>query len=380
MRPHQRNRAIKLIGLGLLLIGSMIALIVLRRLGIPAVVVAIGAVVLGVFGSILYLQGCIALAEAKGHTGASVAAIIIISYFCFFPLLPFIPLIVMFGLADRNRSRTSSSHRRPDRETNPVVPQSAPVSRRRWWLYFILINLYVLSFGFSGLFVTEASHGTSRVSPSLRLLFNAAVEMAEFGLVFGLAFYLSRVTPDDLLLRWRGILKSLWQGAAYSVALRLSVGFLIRLMFFALLVSGIMAPYQMLDIGAAHNSGVERIVSTSALHHDQVFFWLSLTVVSFVLAGLREELWRAAFFAGARALWPQSFKSRLGQVGVAAFAAVIFGFGHTLQGSLSVLHAGLMGFGFGLIMIFHRSIWPAVIAHGLFDATSMTIMAYNHSQ
>lgn len=239
-----------------------------------------------------------------------------------------------------------------------------------------------MSIGFSGLFVSKVSHGTgtATVSPSLLLLFNTAVEMVVFGLVFALAFFLSRVTPDELLLRWRGIVKPVWHGAVYSIALRLAVGFLIRLMFFILMVFGIMAPYQMLDIGAAHNAGVERIVSTSSLNHEPLFFWLSLTLDSFIFAGLREELWRASFFAGVRALWPQSFKSRLGQVGVAAFAAVIFGFGHTLQGSLAVLHAGLMGFGLGLIMIYHRSIWPAVIAHGLFDATSMAMNAYYHAQ
>jgi membrane protease YdiL (CAAX protease family) len=202
--------------------------------------------------------------------------------------------------------------------------------------------------------------------------------MVVFGFVFGLAFFISRVTPGELLLRWRGIFKPVWQGAAYSIALRLGVEFLIRLMFIVLIVVGLMAPYQILDIGAAHGRGVERIVSASALHHDRIFFWLSLTLVSFVFAGLREELWRSAFFAGVRALWPQNFKSRLGQIGVAAFAAIMFGFGHTLEGSLAVLHAGIMGFGFGLIMIFHRSIWPAVIAHGFFDATSMAIMAFSH--
>jgi len=32
--------------------------------------------------------------------------------------------------------------------------------------------------------------------------------------------------------------------------------------------------------------------------------------------------------------------------------------------------------GLGLIMIFHGSIWPAVIAHGLFDATSMAMIPW----
>ena len=377
---HYRNRAVKQIGLGILLIALLVVLVLLRHHGVPDGVIAIGALVLGIFGSLFYIQGCIALAEAKGHTGASVAAMIIVCYFCFFPLLPFIPLILLFGMNDRTQTQMSSNRPRSDRRKNSDTPKTIQVKRWRWWVYFILINLYVLSFGILGLFAGKASHGTSRVSPSLGLLFDCAVEMTQFGLVFGLAFFLSRVTPEELLLRWRGSIKPLWLGAAYAIGLRLTVGFLIRFMFFILMVAGIMAPYQMLDIGAAHSSGVERIVSTTALHQDTVFLWLSLTLTSFIFAAMAEELWRAAFFAGVKALWPQSFKSRLGQVGVVAFAAIIFGFGHTLQGSLAVLHAGLMGFGFGLIMIFHRSIWPAVIAHGLFDATSMAMMAYKQSQ
>ncbi len=32
------------------------------------------------------------------------------------------------------------------------------------------------------------------------------------------------------------------------------------------------------------------------------FFWLTLTLVSFVVAGVREEMWRAGTLAGLRAL------------------------------------------------------------------------------
>jgi membrane protease YdiL (CAAX protease family) len=38
--------------------------------------------------------------------------------------------------------------------------------------------------------------------------------------------------------------------------------------------------------------------------------------------------------------------------------------------------AGLLGFGLGVIMILHRSIWPAVIAHGMFDATSLALLPW----
>jgi hypothetical protein len=105
MRRRDRNRAIKLLSVGLLLIVALIVLIVLRKHGIPDGVVAVGAVALGISGSILYIQGCIALAEAKGHSGASVAAIIIVSYLCFAPLMLFIPLILIFGLKDRTGNR-----------------------------------------------------------------------------------------------------------------------------------------------------------------------------------------------------------------------------------------------------------------------------------
>ena len=202
--------------------------------------------------------------------------------------------------------------------------------------------------------------------------------MAVFGVVFGLAFFASRVTADELLLRWRGNINPIWQGIAYSIGLRLAAGFLVTAMFVVLIAAGIMAPYQMQDVNAAHSTGVERIMGPPTAHPSPAYFWSSVILVSFVFAGLREELWRAAFLAGVRALWPRSFQSRLGQTGAVAFAAVVFGFGHTTQGALAVLYAGLLGFGLGIVMIYHRSIWPAVIAHGMFDATSMVVMALRH--
>jgi hypothetical protein len=43
------------------------------------------------------------------------------------------------------------------------------------------------------------------------LLWVCALELLAFGLVFGLACFVSRATRDDLLLRWRGKIKPiLW--------------------------------------------------------------------------------------------------------------------------------------------------------------------------
>jgi hypothetical protein len=46
------------------------------------------------------------------------------------------------------------------------------------------------------------------------------------------------------------------------------------------------------------------------------------------------------------------------------------------MGPVAVCLAGLLGLGLGVIMVLHRSIWPAVIAHGAFDATSMALIPW----
>ena len=118
------------------------------------------------------------------------------------------------------------------------------------------------------------------------------------------------------------------------------------------------------------------VVDVAAMRNNPVYFWLTMTVVSFVLGGLREELWRSGVLAGMKALWPQHFGTRSGQVLAVIICAIIFGLGHLYLGWLAVCGAGFLGVGLGLIMIFHGSIWPAVIAHGLFDATSFAMFSW----
>jgi membrane protease YdiL (CAAX protease family) len=77
-----------------------------------------------------------------------------------------------------------------------------------------------------------------------------------------------------------------------------------------------------------------------------------------------------------RALWPGAFSSRSGQVVAIILIAVAFGLGHARMGVLGASMAGVLGFFLGLIMIMHRSIWPAVIAHGSFDALTFAILAW----
>ena len=42
----------------------------------------------------------------------------------------------------------------------------------------------------------------------------------------------------------------------------------------------------------------------------------------------------------------------------------------------------ILGVGLGAIMVYHQSIWPAVFAHGIFDATTFALLplALKHGQ
>jgi membrane protease YdiL (CAAX protease family) len=249
------------------------------------------------------------------------------------------------------------------------------VSRRGWWIHWLLITAYLLLVGALGL-GRQPTHSPALRHTAAGLLRVCSMEVLLFGLFFGLACRASRATRDDLRLRWRGSFLPVFLGAGYSVALRLALALLLMAGAAILVCTRIITLNGLQSFFAANRPDVEVLVDVSALRHDPVYFWCVLTIVSFVVAGLREELWRSAFLAGMRALWPQRFGSRAGQVGAVFVAAIIFGGAHVAQGMLAVGLAGLLGVGLGLIMVFHRSIWPAVIAHGLFDATTFAMLPW----
>ena len=259
--------------------------------------------------------------------------------------------------------------------TPPPIREPRPVSRWRWGIHLILVTSYILVLAFVGL-ARNKSHQPALSHTAGGLLFVCAMELLSFGFVFGLAWLASRASLDDLLLRWRGNVRPVLLGAAYSVGLRIALGIVAALAAVVLLATHSMTTDSLRDFSVKNRPGIENAVDVAALRDNPAYFWLTLTVVSFVVAGLREELWRSAFLAGLRALWPQHFGSRAGQIVAVAIAAIVFGFGHLGMGLLAVLFAGLLGFGLGLIMVFHRSIWPAVIAHGMFDATSLALLPW----
>jgi membrane protease YdiL (CAAX protease family) len=101
---------------------------------------------------------------------------------------------------------------------------------------------------------------------------------------------------------------------------------------------------------------------------------LVIFTIVFLLGWLASRATTAATLAGMRTLWPGAFMSRTGESIAIALIGVAFGAAHLPMGALAAVAAGLIGIFLGIILIIHRSIWPAVIAHGLFDATTFALL------
>jgi membrane protease YdiL (CAAX protease family) len=160
------------------------------------------------------------------------------------------------------------------------------------------------------------------------------------------------------------------------VAIRMAVGLVMAAVAIVLIVTKVVDPNSLQDFVGKNRPDVETVVDINAMKQNPAYFWLTITLVSFVVAGLREELWRSGFLAGLRTIFPGAFGSRRGEVLAVFLIAVIFGAAHINMGVLAVAMTGVLGIFLGLIMMFHRSIWPAVLAHGFFDATSMALLPW----
>ena len=201
-------------------------------------------------------------------------------------------------------------------------------------------------------------------------------QLVLFGAIFALGWLASRASADNLLLRWRPGLWAIPLGFAYSVGLRVGLAIIAMFVIVVLLVSQLVKPEELQKLALTGRPDVRSLVDVQSLRHDPLYLWLNLTLVSFIVAGLREELWRSAVLAALRALWPGWFASRPGEIAAVGVAAAVFGIGHAAQGAVAVAAASLLGFGLGIIMILHRSIWPAVIAHGFFDAATLAALPW----
>jgi membrane protease YdiL (CAAX protease family) len=252
-----------------------------------------------------------------------------------------------------------------------------PVSQWRWWIHLLALTALPVTACVLGILASHHPHRIAMVPVTVRGLLVVTVEqLGFFAVLFAIACAASRVSGRQLLLKWRGGIMPVVWGLAESVALRLLIGVLAAtVVVFWMLLKAILNHGEPPALNEhPFRPQIENLVSLDALTADPVYFALMLTLVSFVLAGLREELWRAGMLAGINGLFPGLMKKRSGQAAAVLIVAVLFGLAHTPQGMGGVAMTTLLGAGLGAIMVWHRSIWEAVIAHGFFDATTFAFL------
>ena len=259
----------------------------------------------------------------------------------------------------------------------PVEP-SPPrqTARWRWWIHLIVLGAYPL-LGLLGRFATgRPPHGPALSGGVAGLLFVCGFELLFFSVFFLVAWLASRASREELMWKWRPGWWVVPLGAGYSIAIRFGLAIIAAFVIAILAASQLVTPEKVQEYVNVNRPDVESMVSVPAMRHNPAYYWLTVTLVSFVVAGLREEMWRAGTLAAMRAIWPRALGSRLGQCAAMALIAVAFGAMHLRMGMLAAVGAGVLGFFLGLIIVLHRSIWPAVIAHGLFDATTFAFLPF----
>ncbi len=246
----------------------------------------------------------------------------------------------------------------------------SPLPRWRWWIHLFLLSAFTLGVGVLGFFRKPDAGGPLLPENITGLLLVSVRELAIFTLLMALAWSASRFNTGQLLLKWRGGARPMLLGFAYSIGLRLGIALLAAMA--AVIWFGLHGSLSASDLQRARPE-VEQLVSPNALGNP-LYLALVMTLISFVVAGLREELWRACMLAGVRQLFPRQFATAWGKAFAIAGVAVIFGLGHAVQGGAAIVATALLGAGLGTIMVLHRSIWEAVLAHGFFDATSFGLL------
>jgi membrane protease YdiL (CAAX protease family) len=250
----------------------------------------------------------------------------------------------------------------------PPLPNTTP--RWRWAIHLLLLTAYPVTLGVVGA-MNHSGSGQPMLPSNIRSLLAVLVaEAIIFSVIFAIALALSRPSARDLYLTWTNRWKSFVSGFVLSIGLRIAV--MIAMLFLGVVLS--LTGNANEQVIRQLQPDVEEMVSARGLVNNPLYFVLTLTVVSFVFGGLREELWRAGMLAGFNHLAPPLASRRKVETIAVLVSAVAFAFGHLPQGWGGVLLTGILGIGLGLIIVWKNSIWPAVFAHGFFDATTFALL------
>ena len=245
-----------------------------------------------------------------------------------------------------------------------------PIPRWRGWVLLLLMAAYPLSLGLIGAASQKGVTEPEAMLPDtvLGLWKSAGANFGIFAVFFGVAWAIARPGTERLFLKPRNPWATLGLGVAWSIGLRILVAVMVVAAIGAMWAWSTAHGRTADDLGGFRPK-IENVISPAALH-DPVYLLTVLTVISFVVAGLREELWRAAMIAGVVLVLPVRWQGRRGEILAVALGSIVFGLGHLPQGMGGVFLTGVLGIGLGGILIGHRSLWIAVLAHGFFDATS----------
>lgn len=269
-------------------------------------------------------------------------------------------------------------------EATPVA--RTPVARWRWALHLLIMGSYPLLIALLSS-MTPPEEVEAALSANIGiLLFNLVITMVSFFVFLGLAWSVSRVSVDQLMLRWKSGLLPWALGFGYSFAMRLVIGIVVYIVVFVVVFGMLASRGEPMSLEAFQETStelmeenrpqVEHLVDTEAIVSSPMYLLLNITLVSFVMAGFREELWRSSMLAGFRGLFPQSEGRHRWNIAFVLLIAVIFGIGHLPQGMGGVILTGALGVMLGFIMVYHKSIWQATWAHGFFNATSFVGMYF----
>lgn len=253
----------------------------------------------------------------------------------------------------------------------PPLIESKRINRGRWWIHLLVLALYPIVIGLASMLLPNRQDELLLPNTTSELLFGIGAELSLFGAVFGVAWLATRATREQLFLRWNGGFKPVLWGIAYSIGLRVGIALVVGLFAAVWALVGNVGPEAIEEL----RPRTEAVVDTSALLNNPLYLLINLTLVSFVMAGFREELWRAGIIAACVALSPSNIGGNARYYVAAIFAAVLFGFGHFPQGLGGVMLTTILGLGLGVIMVRHKSVWEAVLAHGFFDATTFAALA-----